>query len=81
MGAHHASLTAIDYVAAVYLLVWIAILVTHIRFRQTLPLTSVAGIAVILALAASTPFVQGLEWTVPLFLAWLALTTVFYFLR
>jgi len=67
-------------VAAMFF-VWIAILVTHIRFRQTLPLTSVAGIAVILALAASTPFVQGLEWTVPLFLAWLALTTVFYFLR
>jgi len=39
------------------------------------------GIAVILALAASTPFVKGMEWTVPMFLVWLALTTFFYFLR
>jgi AAT family amino acid transporter len=67
-------------VAAMFF-VWIAILLTHIRFRQTLPIPSVAGIAAIVALAASTPFVKGLEWTVPLFLAWLALTTVFYFLR
>jgi len=36
---------------------------------------------VILALAASTVFVKGLEWTVPLFLVWLAVTTLFYSLR
>jgi AAT family amino acid transporter len=82
-------------VAAMFF-VWTTILVTHIRFRQKLPperfrglpvkmpghpLVSIAGIVAILALAASTAFVKGLEWTVPLFVIWLALTTVFYFLR
>ncbi|HYR87343.1 MAG TPA: amino acid permease [Terriglobia bacterium] len=79
-------------VAAMFF-VWTMILVTHIRFRQTLPperlrslplkmpghpLVSVFGIVVILALAASTAFVKGLEWTVPLFLVWLALATIYF---
>jgi L-asparagine transporter-like permease len=82
-------------VAAMFF-VWTTILATHIRFRQTLPTErvrllpvkmpgntriSLFGIVVILALAASTAFVEGLEWTVPLFLASLGLMTVFYFLR
>ena len=82
-------------VAAMFF-VWVTILVTHIRFRQALPserlrtlpikmpghpLISMAGIVAILALGGSTPFVTGMEWTVPLFLIWLALTTFFYFLR
>jgi len=81
-------------VAAMFF-VWAIILVTHIRFRQTLPperlrmlpikmpghpLVSMVGIVAILALAASTAFVKGMEWTVPMFLVWLALTTFFYFL-
>src|SRR6267142_4596966 len=81
-------------VAAMFF-VWTTILVTHIRFRQTLPperlrslpvkmpghpLIAMFGIVVILALACSTAFVEGLEWTVPMFLVWLALATV-YFLR
>ncbi|PYS49122.1 MAG: amino acid permease [Acidobacteria bacterium] len=82
-------------VAAMFF-VWTTILLTHIRFRQALPpdrlrilpvkmpvhpLMSIVGIVLILALAASTAFVEGLEWTVPLFLIWLALTAVFYFFR
>ncbi len=82
-------------VAAMFF-VWTMILVTHIRFRQMLPperlrtlplkmpghpVISMAGIVVILALAASTAFVKGLEWTVPLFFVWLALITFFYFFR
>jgi len=81
-------------VAAMFF-VWTTILVTHIRFRQTLPperlrslpvkmpghpLIAMFGIVVILALACSTAFVEGLEWTVPMFLVWLALASV-YFLR
>lgn len=73
--------------------VWTTILVTHIRFRQTLPperlqslpvkmpghpFISMCGILVILALTASTAFVEGLEWTVPLFLIWLAVSTFVY---
>ncbi len=82
-------------VAAMFF-VWTTILVTHIRFRQTLPperlrilpikmpghpVISMAGIVAILGLAAGTAFVKGLQWTVPMFLVWLALTTFFYFLR
>lgn len=82
-------------VAAMFF-VWTVILITHIRFRQALPrerlqtlpvrmpghpVVSVFGIVVILSLAASTVFVAGLEWTVPLFLAWLVLITCFFFLR
>jgi L-asparagine transporter-like permease len=82
-------------VAAMFF-VWTTILVTHIRFRQTLPPERVQklpvhmpgnvglstfGIVVIVALAASTAFVEGLEWTVPFFLVSLAVMTGFYFLR
>ena len=63
-------------VAAMFF-VWTTILVTNIGFRRTLsperlralpvkmpvhPISSVVGIIVILALAASMPFVEGLEW-------------------
>ena len=34
---------------------------------------SVFGIVVILALSATTVFVEGLEWTVPLLFAWLVI--------
>jgi L-asparagine transporter-like permease len=76
--------------------VWTMILVTHVQFRKTLPferlralpvkmpghpVSSITGILVILALAASTAFVNGLEWTVPLFLVWLGITTLLYFAR
>jgi L-asparagine transporter-like permease len=82
-------------VAAMFF-VWTTILVTHIRFRQTLPPERVRklpvqmpgnvglsafAILVIVALAASTAFVEGLEWTVPFFLVSLAVMTGFYFLR
>jgi L-asparagine transporter-like permease len=83
-------------VAAMFF-VWITILVTHIRFRQTLSqerlrflpvkmpghpiIFSMFGITVIVALAISAGFVQGLRWSVPLFLGWLALATFLYFLR
>jgi L-asparagine transporter-like permease len=82
-------------VAAMFF-VWATILVTHIRFRQALPperlralpirmpgqpIVSMSGIVVIVALSVSTVFVEGLEWTLPLFLAWLAVMTFIYFLR
>ena len=42
---------------------------------------SMFGIVVILALSVTTVFVEGLEWTVPLLFAWLAIITVFYLFR
>lgn len=82
-------------VAAMFF-VWATILLTHLRFRKTLggdqlqalpvqmpwhPFGSILGIAVIVALAASTPFVQGLERTVPLFGIWLVAITLFNAIR
>jgi L-asparagine transporter-like permease len=76
--------------------VWTTILVTHLRFRSALSLeriralpvrmpihgiASMFGIVVILALSATTVFVEGLEWTVPLLFAWLAIITAFYLFR
>src|SRR5215475_13021486 len=78
-------------VAAMFF-VWTTILATHIRFRQVLPRERVeklpvhlpgnAGVSafailVILALATSTAFVEGLQWTVPFFLVAMAVMTVF----
>jgi AAT family amino acid transporter len=72
---------------AALLSIWLLIFVCHFRFRRRLgaealaalpvrvpfhPLPGVAGIALILAALAATPWVAGLEWTVPLFLVWLA---------
>src|SRR5262249_35076705 len=82
-------------VAAMFF-VWTTILVTHIRFRKALSserlrnlpirmpghrVISLVGIVVILALSATTVFVEGLEWTVPLLFAWLAIITLFFRLR
>ena len=82
-------------VAAMFF-VWTTILVTHVRFRKALspdrlrvlpikmpghPVVAMLGIFVIVALAVSTIFVEGLEWTLPLSLGWLAFVTLFYLLR
>src|SRR5262245_38431657 len=82
-------------VAAMFF-VWITILVTHLRFRRALSperiralpvrlpghrIASVFGIVIILALSATTVAVEGLEWTVPLLFAWLAIITAFYLFR
>jgi AAT family amino acid transporter len=78
---------------AALLSIWLLIFVCHFRFRRRLgperlaalpvrvplhPLTGVVGIALILATLAATPWVAGLEWTVPLFLVWLAVIGVAY---
>ncbi len=73
--------------------IWIVIFVCHIRFRRELdpetlaglrlkmpahPFPSVLAILFLAALLATTPFVAGLEWTVPFFLAWLGILAVLY---
>ncbi len=73
--------------------VWIVVLLTHIAFRRALgdgriaklpmrlrfyPYSTILGIAALLGIAASTFFVDGLEYTVPAFAPFLLLITIAY---
>jgi amino acid transporter, AAT family len=75
------------------LFVWLVILTTHLRFRKTItserlsslpmrlrahPLFTIIGIALLLAISVTTFFVDGLEWSVPAFSAFLGLITLVY---
>ena len=77
------------------LFVWLIILATHLRFRNAItqerllslpmrlpahPLFTGLGIVLLLAIAATTYFVPGLEWSVPAFAAFLGLISVVYLL-
>ena len=76
--------------------VWIVILLTHLRFRQQLtpeavaklplklpahPLPTIAGIAALAAIACSTFWVDGLQYTVPTFLPLLLVMSLVYMAR
>jgi len=73
--------------------VWIVILLTHLRFRQALgrvvvaklplrlhahPLPTIAGILALLAIAGSTFWVDGLQYTLPAFAAFLLVVSLVY---
>jgi L-asparagine transporter-like permease len=73
--------------------VWLVILATHLRFRRAIsperlvtlpmrlpghPFLTIAGIFLLLALSATTFFVDGLEWSVPTFGLFLALISILY---
>jgi amino acid transporter, AAT family len=75
------------------LFVWLVILNTHLRFRKALtserllrlpmrlrahPLFTVVGIVLILAVAVTTFFVDGLQWSVPAFSVFLILISLLY---
>jgi amino acid transporter, AAT family len=75
------------------LFVWLVILNTHLRFRKTLtrerllrlpmrlrahPLFTLAGIVLIIAVAVTTFFVDGLQWSVPAFSVFLVLISLLY---
>ena len=75
------------------LFVWLTILHTHLRFRRTLsrarlaafpmrlrahPLFSLLGIVFIAAIAVTTFFVDGLQWSVPAFSVFLGLISLVY---
>lgn len=75
------------------LFVWLVILTTHLRFRKSLPheqlvrlpmrlgahpFFTVANILLILAIAATTFFVDGLQWSVPAFAVFLGLMSLVY---
>jgi L-asparagine transporter-like permease len=75
------------------LFVWFIILNTHLRFRKALthqrllqlpmrlrahPLFTLAGIVLIVAIAITTFFVDGLQWSVPAFLVFLVVISLLY---
>jgi len=75
------------------LFVWLVILNTHLRFRKSItserlfslpmrlrahPFFTVLGIVLLLAIAATTFKVEGLEWSVPAFSVFLAVISVWY---
>jgi L-asparagine transporter-like permease len=81
---------------AALLSIWLLIFVCHFRFRRRLgaegiaalpvrvplhPLPGILGIVLIVAALAATPWVRGLEWTVPMFLVWLAIVFAAYWVR
>src|SRR5689334_20266059 len=75
------------------LFVWLVILNTHLRFRKSItserllslpmrlrahPFFTVLGIVLLLAIAATTFWVEGLEWSVPAFSVFLAVISILY---
>ena len=79
---------------AMMLFVWLVILNAHLRFRRAIPrerllglpmrlplhpLFTVLNIILLLAIAATTFFVEGLEWSVPVFCVLLIAISVLYF--
>jgi L-asparagine transporter-like permease len=75
------------------LFIWIVILITYLRFRQALTAEQLArlpirmrahraaawfGIISLTAIAATTFFVAGLQYSVVSFLPFLALMSIFY---
>jgi amino acid transporter, AAT family len=75
------------------LFVWLTILNTHLRFRRSLtserllslpmrlrahPTFTVLGILLIAAIAVTTFFVDGLQWSVPAFVVFLGLISLLY---
>src|SRR6478735_5471395 len=75
------------------LFVWLVILNTHLRFRKSItherllslpmrlrahPFFTVLGIVLLLAIAATTFWVEGLEWSVPAFSVFLAGISILY---
>jgi len=75
------------------LFVWLVILNSHLRFRNAIsreqlanlpmrlrahPLFTVAGILLVIAIAGTTFFVDGLQWSVPAFSVFLILISLLY---
>ncbi|MFN8061136.1 MAG: amino acid permease [Vicinamibacterales bacterium] len=75
------------------LFIWVVILTTHLRFRRSLAaadlarlpirlpaarVSAIAGIVVLTAIAVTTFFVEGLEYTVPTFVPFLLVMSLVY---
>jgi len=78
-------------VAGMYF-VWIVILLAHIRFRQAMgkrvgelplrlrffPVSSIVGIVALIGIGISTAFVEGLQYSAPIFAVLLAIMSLVY---
>jgi L-asparagine transporter-like permease len=75
------------------LFVWLVILATHLRFRRSItveqlsrlpmrlpahPFFTVLNIALLVAIADTTYFVEGLQWSIPAFLVFLGVISLVY---
>jgi L-asparagine transporter-like permease len=75
------------------LFVWLVILDTHLRFRRAVtgerlsslpmrlwghPFFTIIGILLLVAISITTFFVDGLQWSVPAFLVFLGVISLFY---
>jgi amino acid transporter, AAT family len=89
----NAFLTLYGTAVAGMLFVWLVILSTHLQFRKAItrerllslpmrlwahPLFTVAGILLLLGIAATTFFVDGLQWSVPAFAVFLGFISLVY---
>jgi amino acid transporter, AAT family len=89
----HAFLMLYGTAVAGMFFVWLVILNTHLRFRKAItrerllslpmrlwahPFFTVVGILLLLAIAATTFFVDGLQWSVPAFSVFLGMISLFY---
>ena len=78
------------------LFVWLVVLSTHLQFRKAIPqerllrlpmrlrahpFFTVVAIVLLLAISATTFFVEGLQWSVPAFTGFLAVVSVLYLIR
>lgn len=90
----NAFLTLYGTAVAGMLFVWLVILNSHLCFRKTVarerllslpmrlrahPFFTFAGIVLLLAIAMTTFFVDGLQWSIPAFFVFLGFITLLYF--
>jgi L-asparagine transporter-like permease len=88
----HAFLLMYGSAVAGMYFVWIVILLAHLRFRRSIgakvndlplklhlfPIANILGIVVLVAIACSTFFVEGLQYSVPAFAGLLAIISLLY---
>jgi L-asparagine transporter-like permease len=95
LKSRNAFLILYGIAVAGMLFVWLVILNTHLRFRQAIsnerllslpmrlpahPFFTVAGIILLLGISITTFFVEGMEWSVPVFAVFLGLISLVYLL-
>lgn len=89
----NAFLTLYGTAVAGMFFVWMVVLITHLRFRKVTtrerllalpmrlpahPFFTIVGMVLLIAIAATTFFVEGLRWSVPAFLVFLGIISLLY---